>query len=32
MLAREYRLKEALAPLAARYDYVFIDCPPSRVS
>jgi chromosome partitioning protein len=29
MLAREYRLKEALAPLAARYDYVFIDCPPS---
>ena len=29
MLAREYRLKEALAPVAARYDYVFIDCPPS---
>jgi chromosome partitioning protein len=29
MMAREYRLKEALAPLAARYDYVFIDCPPS---
>jgi chromosome partitioning protein len=29
MLAREYRLKQALAPLAPRYDYVFIDCPPS---
>lgn len=29
LLAREYRLKEALAPLAARFDYVFIDCPPS---
>ncbi len=29
LLAREYRLKEALAPVAARYDYVFIDCPPS---
>jgi chromosome partitioning protein len=29
LLAREYRLKEALAPVAGRYDYVFIDCPPS---
>jgi chromosome partitioning protein len=29
LLAREFRLKEALQPLAARYDYVFIDCPPS---
>jgi len=29
MMAREYRLKEALAPVAARYDYVFVDCPPS---
>jgi chromosome partitioning protein len=29
MMAREYRLKEALAPLADRFDYVFIDCPPS---
>ena len=28
-MAREYRLKEALAPAAAAYDYVFIDCPPS---
>jgi chromosome partitioning protein len=29
LLAREYRLKEALAPVAERFDYVFIDCPPS---
>jgi chromosome partitioning protein len=29
VLAREYRLKEALAPAAGAYDYVFIDCPPS---
>ena len=29
LLAREYRLKEALAGVAARYDYVFLDCPPS---
>jgi chromosome partitioning protein len=29
MMAREYRLREALAPLVDRYDYVFIDCPPS---
>jgi chromosome partitioning protein len=29
MMAREYRLKVALAPLVDRYDYVFIDCPPS---
>ena len=26
---RESRLKAALAPLAANYGYVFIDCPPS---
>lgn len=29
LLAREQRLKEALMPLRERYDYVFIDCPPS---
>lgn len=29
LLAREYRLKEALALVASRFDYVFIDCPPS---
>jgi chromosome partitioning protein len=28
-LAREMRLKRALEPLAGRYDYIFIDCPPS---
>lgn len=26
---RESRLKEALAPIRAGYDYIFIDCPPS---
>jgi len=26
---REYRLRDALAPLRAAYDFVFIDCPPS---
>jgi len=29
MLARERRLQWALERLDARYDYVFIDCPPS---
>ena len=27
--AREQRLKRALAPLAPRYDYIVIDCPPA---
>jgi chromosome partitioning protein len=29
LAAREFRLKEALAPVVPRYDYVFVDCPPS---
>ena len=29
LMAREYRLKEALAPVVAGYDYVLVDCPPS---
>jgi chromosome partitioning protein len=28
-LARESRLKKALAPIADRYDYILVDCPPS---
>lgn len=28
-LARETRLKKAMAPLIDRYDYILIDCPPS---
>lgn len=26
---RESRLRQALAPVADRYDFIFIDCPPS---
>jgi chromosome partitioning protein len=26
---REFRLKDALAPLKQEYDFIFIDCPPS---
>ena len=29
LLAREYRLQQALEPVASSYDYVLIDCPPS---
>jgi chromosome partitioning protein len=28
-LSRETRLRTALATISARYDYIFIDCPPS---
>ncbi len=28
-MARENRLKDALGRLRGRYDYIFIDCPPS---
>ncbi len=28
-LARETRLKKALAPVVERYDYILVDCPPS---
>ena len=26
---REFKLKEAIQQIASRYDYIFIDCPPS---
>ena len=29
LLAREQRLKNAIAPIRDRYDYIFVDCPPS---
>lgn len=28
-IARENRLKDALGSLRGRYDYIFVDCPPS---
>ena len=28
-MAREYRLRNALAPVAGRFDFILIDCPPS---
>ena len=29
MPRRESRLRDALAPVVSRYDFIFIDCPPS---
>jgi chromosome partitioning protein len=29
LLAREQRLRRLIRPLADRFDYIFIDCPPS---
>ncbi len=29
MLAREQRLKNAVAPIRDKFDYIFVDCPPS---
>jgi len=29
LVQREFRLRRALEPLRARYDYLLIDCPPS---
>jgi chromosome partitioning protein len=29
VVSREHKLKEALAEVRSRYDYIFIDCPPS---
>ncbi len=29
MMAREQRLKQALTEVRGKYDYIFIDCPPS---
>jgi chromosome partitioning protein len=29
VLSRETRLRRALAPATGRYDFVFVDCPPS---
>jgi chromosome partitioning protein len=28
-ISRESRLKEALKPFRGKYDYIFVDCPPS---
>ena len=29
LLAREQRLKNAIAPIRDQFDYIFVDCPPS---
>ncbi len=29
VMAREYRLREALEPVKEDYEYIFLDCPPS---
>ncbi len=29
VMGREYRLKKALEPVKDRFDFIFIDCPPS---
>lgn len=29
MVAREQKLRQALAPIRSQYDYILIDCPPS---
>jgi chromosome partitioning protein len=29
LLAREFRLRDALVPVVGQYDYVIVDCPPS---
>ena len=29
LMAREYRLKEALSEIEGEYDFIFLDCPPS---
>jgi chromosome partitioning protein len=29
LMAREHRLERALEPVVERYDYLFLDCPPS---
>jgi len=28
-MAREYRLKEAISDIEEKYDFIFLDCPPS---
>ena len=29
IMGREYRLKKAISPILANYDYIIMDCPPS---